>query len=1073
MDRRVLMTAATVVLSLVTVLPGATLAASPERFEQIRVNRRTPGLRDALATVRGNRMVQVAVQLDGQPVGVQKGVRAEAGRPMSAAAVRSARQSLVAQQRGTQARLRALGADVQASYTEVFNGFRVRVRANRVPRIERLPNVKAVLAVPRHVPSNATTVPYIGADRTWGQTGRTGKGVTIAIIDSGINYYHAAFGGAGNAAWKADNGKTISSSTFPTAKVVGGWDFVGDAYDADTHMTPKPDPDPLDCKAKDSENVQHGTHVAGTAAGFGVKTDGTTYKGSYGSSTLDKVAFRIGPGVAPKAKLLAYRVFGCAGGTYLVVDALEKAVRDGADVINMSLGSDFGDPGTLDAVATDNAVLAGVTVVASSGNAGSSAYITGSPASATRAISVAAMDAVEDFPGAKLDMATGSDIKAINANGASLPASGKLRIFKDDPSTKVDATTGKGDESLGCFPQDYTYNGFQAGQIAVVVRGICARTDRAVQGQKKHAAAVVMINSANALPPYEHAIPGVSIPFIGVPSGAASRLKTDRNKVITIKKAATIDNGAYRAPADFTSAGPRRGDSAVKPDVAAPGVSVFSVDGGTTGGGKVLSGTSMASPAVAGVAALVKEAHPGWAPRDIKAAIVGTAANGKVSPYALRVSGAGVVQPRRAVDTVAFAYTEPGASSLSFGSPSARKQAGTSNAFSKTISITLRNTSGRSIRYDLANKFAGSSRNVKVSISPRSVTVPAKDRVRVKVTVSLAESAVASLPAAAPDHAPKLAVDAAGALYTPLTTVAGAIIATPRTSGAGIYPLRVPWMVSPRGLSDVRQVDGTRTAYTTSGDTRKATIRFRNFGFHKGIVDVFAWGLQDGRDGIGDVDLRAAGVSSVPTEVCTGSPDSSDRCLLFAINTWSGWSNAAANVYAVSIDADSDPAEDYYILIVDDGLIFTGVANGVVDALVFDADTDDLIDGFFAVAPANGSTLIVPALASDFGLSKNGRTSFDYMVDAATQGDTVSTDVMTTGTADADGNERARFDAWKNPLSSGFYKPLTADKRVDVPLTVNAATYRPKRGQKGWLVVTLDDANGAAQADMVPVGTLP
>lgn len=1067
------MTAAAAALSLVTVMPGASLAASPQRFEQIRVNRKAPGLRDAIATVRGTRTIEIAVQLAGQPVAVRQGLRAEAGRPMSAAAVRSARQDLVAKQRGTAARLRALGANVEATYTDVFNGFRIRVRANRVERIRKLPNVTAVLAVPRHVPSNATTVPYIGADRTWGQTGRTGKGVKIAIIDTGINFYHSAFGGKGQAAWKADNGKTISKSTFPTAKVVGGWDFVGDAYDGDTNLTPKPDPNPLDCKKKDAETVQHGTHVAATAAGFGVKADGTTYKGSYGSSTLSKVDFSVGPGVAPEAKLLAYRVFGCSGGTFLVVDALERAVRDGADVINMSLGSDFGEAGTLDAVATDNAVLAGVTVVASSGNAGGSAYMTGSPAAATRAISVAAMDAVASFPGAKLDMATGSDIVGINANGASLPVSGKLKIFKDDPSTSVDPATGKGDESLGCFPQDYTYNGFQSGQIAVVTRGICARVDRATQGQKRGAAAVIMINTDSALPPYENVIPGVTIPFIGVRAGARSRLDTDKNKTITIKKGGTIANETYREAADFTSAGPRRGDSAIKPDVAAPGVSVFSADGGTTTGGKVLSGTSMASPAVAGVAALVKQAHPNWTPREIKAAIVGTAANGKVAPYDVRVSGAGVIQPRRAVDTKVFAYTQPGASSLSFGSQAAQNRAGTSKAFSETLTVTLRNTSTKAIRYDLTNKFAGAARGVQVSLSTKSVTVPAKGRVQVKVTVSMAKSAVANLPAAAPNHEPRLAVDSAGALYTPLTTVAGAIVATPRSSGAGIYALRVPWLVAPHGLSDVRVVNGSQTAYTKSGTDRSATVRFRNYGLHKGIVDVYAWGLQDGRDNIGDVDLRAAGVASVPAEVCTGTPDSSDRCLMFAINTWTGWSNAAANIYQVTIDADSDPDPDYAILIADDGLLFTGFANGILDALIIDYDTGDLIDGFYAVAPADGSTMIVPALASDFGLKKSGRTSFDYVVDASTQGDTVFFDEMTTGNTASGASEWARFDAWKHPISNGFFKPLKADKVVKVPLKVNADTYRPNRGHKGWLVVSLDDKNGASQADMLPVGTLP
>ena len=333
-------------------------------------------------------------------------------------------------------------------------------------------------------------MPYLGADRTWGQTGRTGKGVTIAIIDTGLNYYHVDFGGKGNAAWMADDPTSREPGTFPTGKVVGGYDLVGDDYDADTQPVPPSRSGPPRLQGPGRRIGQHGTHVAGTAAGTGVTIAGQTYTGSYDSHTSHDTDFRIAPGVAPKARLLAYRVFGCEGSSSVVVDAIERAVRDGADIINMSLGTSFGDAGSLDAIAADNAALAGVVVVASSGNSGASAYLTGAPGSATRAISVAAMDALPGYPGARLDMATGPDIQAINANGADLGVSGKLKVFRDDPSTPPDPSTGEGDESRGCFAQDYTYNGFVDGQIAAVYRGSCARADRAVQGQKQHAAAV-------------------------------------------------------------------------------------------------------------------------------------------------------------------------------------------------------------------------------------------------------------------------------------------------------------------------------------------------------------------------------------------------------------------------------------------------------------------------------------------------------------------------------------------------------------------------------------------------------
>ena len=181
--------------------------------------------------------------------------------------------------------------------------------------------------------------------------------------------------------------------------MVGGFDFAGDDYNASAggdRNIPHPDPDPMDCYG-------HGTHVAGTAAGSGVTATRMTYTGPYDAST-DYSQLYIGPGVAPDASLYALKIFGCNGSTNLTDLALEWAVdpnQDGdfgdhLDVINLSLGTPYGWEYDTSVAAANNAALAGVIVVASAGNSGDIQLITSTPASADRAISVAATQHAAD-----------------------------------------------------------------------------------------------------------------------------------------------------------------------------------------------------------------------------------------------------------------------------------------------------------------------------------------------------------------------------------------------------------------------------------------------------------------------------------------------------------------------------------------------------------------------------------------------------------------------------------------------------------------------------------------------------
>ena len=350
------------------------------------------------------------------------------------------------------------------------------------------------------------------------------------MIDTGIDYTHANFGGPGTveayeAADAADTtlGPEDAPWFGPTApKVKGGIDLVGDAYDGGADpgspaLIPHPDPDPLDCPFTNG-SVGHGSHVSGTATGFGVLADGSTYDGPYNSSTPSN-AFTVGPGVAPEADLYFIRVFGCDGSTEVTTEAIDWAVDHDMDVINMSLGSPFGRVDDPSAVAATNAAAAGVSVVTSAGNSGPAQYITGSPGTGSGSIATAAIDSNASFGGVSLDLTPGDAIDAISANGIR-PADGttyEVVVVANNPATPEN-------EALGCSAAAYTQAGVAPGPnnlLAVVERGTCARVAKAIFGQMAGADAVVMINNAASFPPFEGPI--LYNPDTGVESRSPSR----------------------------------------------------------------------------------------------------------------------------------------------------------------------------------------------------------------------------------------------------------------------------------------------------------------------------------------------------------------------------------------------------------------------------------------------------------------------------------------------------------------------------------------------------------------------
>ncbi len=389
-------------------------------------------------------------------------------------------------------------AQVVGQMQDAYNGIQVTVPESNVVELASLPGVIAIHSVQTFEPSNVNGVPFVGAPQAWQSFGLTGAGIKVGIIDTGIDYTHADFGGPGTvAAWnaaKATSTAPANPALFGPAapKVKGGFDFVGDAYNAQNPASvPVPDPNPLDCNG-------HGSHTAGSLAGFGVLSNGSTFSGPYNASTIASHTWNVGPGVAPQADLFAYRVFGCGGSSQVVALAINRAVSDGVNVISMSLGSDLGGTTDPTSVAAQNAFDDGIAVVASAGNAGQNAYVVGSPSAANGVLSVAAVDgSTPTLPGAILSLTSSggvaqSPVQAIDANGAALPSGTfKVKVLRN----------ADGSVSLGCSKAEYAGT---AGMVVVTTRGTCARVARAVFGDEAGDAAVVMINNSAGFPPFEH-----------------------------------------------------------------------------------------------------------------------------------------------------------------------------------------------------------------------------------------------------------------------------------------------------------------------------------------------------------------------------------------------------------------------------------------------------------------------------------------------------------------------------------------------------------------------------------------
>jgi subtilisin family serine protease len=500
-----------------------------------------------------------------------------------------------------------------------------------------------------------------------------GTGMRVGVIDTGIDYTHLMLGGAGtDAAFKAVDPSKLNSA-FPTAKVVGGIDFAGSNYDSASanldQRIPVADPNPID-------EAGHGSHVAGTIAGVG---DGV--------NTYD--------GVAPGAKLYAIKVFGATGsaGDAVVIAGLEYAAdptgqadpNQQLDAVNLSLGGTYGNPHILYQEAIGNLTRAGTVVLTAAGNEGALDYVVGAPSVSNDALSIAASvdNAPQNwqFPAVKFTFAGGSLI----SQAIPSPIAVNLDTVGNLSGTLVAAGLADTDFSDDLKAQ-------LKGKVAFIDRGLVAFGDKIQRAQEAGAIGVVVANNQPGDPIAMGGTGAFLVPAVMISQSAGDALK-DKMKLGDVTVMFNTPEKIMRKElidtiADFSSKGPRSFDSAIKPEISAPGQNVISISMGTGAKGVQMSGTSMATPHMTGVLTLLKQLHPDLSVTDLKSLVMSTAkrlSDTQGNEYPVSVQGAGRVQVDKAV--LAQAVTEPAAISLGEQNLSAKKTIRTT-IFVRNISNT-------------------------------------------------------------------------------------------------------------------------------------------------------------------------------------------------------------------------------------------------------------------------------------------------------------------------------------------------------------------------------------------------